>query len=319
MLPISTLTSASFERTRGSPGRHSWTKEPSGNNLTLEEWKQKFMGVIHKAEVDLLYACIGNDGQVDVIKDSMQGLKVGVGELLETLSLLVERLVKRYKKSAHKTNKYWEAALDDMKDRLEQEKRSKIVEVERRRRLQTEIKKLRNEIENQRKVIRNMNGSHGVQRTPETEQVATVNHRASSDIKESTLSAEPERLKISQKIQKPEMAKEAVLTPPDSHRQVATMANQKASESPTVQESSPMLMKSSPNTEKETRIKNKDNPETATFNNSMESRNSSPSLNSAQPTIPSLKERLRKRNLARLGSVSSANEASDAEDRKSVV
>eukprot|EP00761_Pharyngomonas_kirbyi_P012530 gb/GECH01012557.1/.p1 GENE.gb/GECH01012557.1/~~gb/GECH01012557.1/.p1 ORF type:complete len:430 (+),score=90.66 gb/GECH01012557.1/:1-1290(+) len=205
MMPNSTLGSTSFDQSQSGQlsFESSFGMSNSKGGITLEEWKQRFMGVIHKAEVDLLYACMGNQDPINVIKDSMQGLKGGVIDLLEMLSSLVEKLIQRYKKSATKTNKYWEAAMDDMKDRLANEKRSTVLEADRRKRLQTEVKKLRNQLNQQRRtMIRSMNGSHGVRRSAtaaDNSNIDAVNTKEFEEEKESTMSTEPERLYISQR------------------------------------------------------------------------------------------------------------------------
>eukprot|EP00761_Pharyngomonas_kirbyi_P004613 gb/GECH01004618.1/.p1 GENE.gb/GECH01004618.1/~~gb/GECH01004618.1/.p1 ORF type:complete len:361 (+),score=92.42 gb/GECH01004618.1/:1-1083(+) len=156
MHPRSRPTLTYFRTTTKNNRSNSDTSKRNKNNyqLSLKDWKQKFMGNIHEAEVDLLYVTGGKEEEVNIIKEKMENLKNGVVELMDSLNDWVSRIFEQNQKGDSSTTKYYrerETTLEKMESELTKEKHLRILETEKRRQLQKYVIKLRDDLDQQRK------------------------------------------------------------------------------------------------------------------------------------------------------------------------
>jgi len=116
----------------------------------LTNWKDEFNGRLqHIQEEILLYLTqkhISNEELALLIRNTISELKISVSELLNTMSQLIRKFIKRSKRLVQNSNQYWQQVVLDLNNQLEHVTRTRAIEADKRKELEKENRRLKQEL-----------------------------------------------------------------------------------------------------------------------------------------------------------------------------
>ncbi|EFC41806.1 predicted protein [Naegleria gruberi] len=128
-----------------SPVSQDFAINPAVEQLT--DWKNQFNDRLSQVQEELLMFLtqkhVSQEELAILIKNTFSDFKISISELLNTLTLLMKKFLKKSKKLVQTADSQWEVIVLDLNNQLEHVSRARAVEEEKRKELEKEVKMLR--------------------------------------------------------------------------------------------------------------------------------------------------------------------------------
>ena len=116
----------------------------------LTDWKNQFNDKVTQVQDEMILFLtqrhISNEELGIMIRNTFSDFKISISDLLNTMTVLMKRFLKKSKKIVQNADNQWEVIVLDLNNQLEHVTRARAVEEEKRKELEKEVKMLRQKL-----------------------------------------------------------------------------------------------------------------------------------------------------------------------------